>query len=103
MSEFGPLLLYYRRRADLGQVPLAARATMSKSYLSLIENGLRQPTRQIVDALAKALHLPTREHDTLLIAAGYAPDWLTPCLTDAPLLYRLWAEVQYRERLEQAV
>ena len=42
-------------------------------YLSFIESGRSQPSPEMVLRLARALDVPIRERNQLLLAAGYAP------------------------------
>ncbi|HEU0132977.1 MAG TPA: helix-turn-helix transcriptional regulator [Mycobacteriales bacterium] len=52
---FGAWLRELRRRKKLSQVDLAARAGISATYLSEIEQGERNPTIAVVVRLARAL------------------------------------------------
>jgi DNA modification methylase/transcriptional regulator with XRE-family HTH domain/DNA-directed RNA polymerase subunit RPC12/RpoP len=54
----------------LSQAQLAKRLGITKSLLSLIENGKRQPTEVQITALAEALQIPT---DILLVDTGRLP------------------------------
>lgn len=50
-----------RRRKRLTQVQLAKRAEVDQTYVSLLERGLRRPSDEIRDRLAKALGIaPSR-------------------------------------------
>ena len=71
--SFGILLRRWRAVRHLSQLNLALDAAISSRHLSCIETGRSQPSRQMVLRLAKALHVPLRERNTLLLAAGYAP------------------------------
>jgi transcriptional regulator with XRE-family HTH domain len=37
--------------------------------------GRAAPSREMVDRLAAALDVPLRQHNVLLLAAGFAPEW----------------------------
>ena len=50
---------------------LADTVGISNPYLSQIENGLRAPSRTVVEGIARSLHLPA---DELLEAAGLADE-----------------------------
>ena len=58
----------------LSQLDLVLQADISARVLSFIETGKSHPGREFISRLAKALQLPLRQHNLLLIAAGYAPD-----------------------------
>ena len=50
-----------RRRESLGisQEELAHRANLHRTYISLIERGVRKPTVEVVDRIARALAIKT--------------------------------------------
>lgn len=48
---------------------------MSARHLSYVETGKAQASREMVCRMAKALKLPLRERNTLLLAGGYAPEY----------------------------
>jgi transcriptional regulator with XRE-family HTH domain len=52
---FGHVLRDYRQKAGLSQEELAGRADVDRTYVSLLERGLRQPTLESLFRLAKAL------------------------------------------------
>src|SRR5258708_6501705 len=66
-----------RRRAQRGvsQLQLAGAAEISQRHLSFLESGRTAPSREMVLRLAAALDVPLRQHNLLLLAAGYAPAW----------------------------
>ena len=57
-------------------------------YVSCVETGRSQPSRQMVVRLAQALEIPFRERNAVLMAAGYAPLYPIRGL-DAPELERV--------------
>jgi transcriptional regulator with XRE-family HTH domain len=59
---------------------LADTVGISNPYLSQIENGLRAPSKTVVDAIARSLHLPP---DELLEAAGLADEPEESAVIDA--------------------
>jgi SOS-response transcriptional repressor LexA len=61
-----------RRRKQLGlsQMALAERAGINQGYLSEIERGRRRPSRQVIEAVARALDLPS----AVVIGAGTEHD-----------------------------
>jgi len=75
-GEFGAVLRELRLRADLSQYALAKRCAVNSSYLNRMESGERnRPTREIVDAFARALGLGQINADRLLVSAGYLPSY----------------------------
>lgn len=72
-SVFGRLLRQWRVRRRLSQLALAVEAEISSRHLSFMETGRAQPSRDMVRLLSQVLDLPLRDHNALLIAAGYAP------------------------------
>jgi len=52
---------------------LALQASTTARHLSFIESGRSQPSPEMVLRLARALDVPIRERNQLLLAAGYAP------------------------------
>lgn len=69
----GDLLRHWRRVRGLSQLDLASTARTTPRYVSFVETGRAQPSRQMVVRLAVALNVPLRERNGLLLAAGYAP------------------------------
>lgn len=72
---FGAKLQWWRERRGLSQLALAGRAGVSQRHLSFLELGRASPSREMVDLLATALDIPLRQHNGLLLAAGFAPKW----------------------------
>jgi transcriptional regulator with XRE-family HTH domain len=72
-TTFGALLREHRRGRGLSQESLSQKAAISTRHLSFMETGRAQPSREMTLTLASALSLPLREHNALLLAAGYAP------------------------------
>jgi transcriptional regulator with XRE-family HTH domain len=69
----GKLIREWRNRRHLSQMALASDAAVSTRYLSFIETGRARPSREMVLHLAEELHVPLRERNALMMAAGYAP------------------------------
>ncbi len=84
-SGFGELLRRWRERRRLSQLDLATDAEISTRHLSFIETGRAQPSREMVLLLARALDVPLRDRNDLLVAAGYAPMYRETKL-DAPVM-----------------
>jgi transcriptional regulator with XRE-family HTH domain len=72
---FGESLRRWRERRGLSQLALAGEARVSQRHLSFLELGRTSPSRQMVDRLAATLGVPLRQHNALLLAAGFAPRW----------------------------
>lgn len=83
--KFGALLRHWRTVRRVSQLNLALDADISTRHLSCVETGRAQPSREMVLRLAEALQVPLREHNSLLLAAGYAPLYRHTSL-DAPAL-----------------
>jgi transcriptional regulator with XRE-family HTH domain len=71
----GPLLRDWRRRRHLSQLDLSVEAEVSARHLSFVETGRSRPSRELLLHLAEHLAVPLRDRNTLLLAAGYAPDY----------------------------
>src|SRR5438552_11967163 len=84
-SGFGDLLRQWRMRRRLSQLDLAGEASISSRHLSFVETGRAQPSREMVLLLARALDVPLRDRNDLLVSAGYAPMYRETGL-DAPMM-----------------
>jgi transcriptional regulator with XRE-family HTH domain len=84
-SHVGELLREWRSVRRLSQLDLALAADVSSRHLSYVETGRAQPSRDLVSRLAQTLELPLREQNTLLVAAGYAPEYSESVLTSPEL------------------
>lgn len=72
-NTFGQRMLAFRRASGLTQVDLSERTDLAKSYISLLENGLRQPSREVVIKIADAVSLQTpHERQQFLALAGFS-------------------------------
>jgi len=56
-KEFGKVLRDLRIESKLSQEKLAELAGYDRTYISLLERGLRQPTITTIFDLSKALHI----------------------------------------------
>lgn len=54
-TAFGRVLREYREKAALSQEKLALEANIDRTYVSLLERGLRQPTLETLFTLASVL------------------------------------------------
>jgi len=84
VAPVGSLLREWRNRRRVSQLELSAETGVSTRHLSFIETGRARPSREMVMRLAEYLELPLRERNTLLLAAGYAPEFAqTPLTADS--------------------
>ena len=74
-NDFAAQLKTWRARRGYSQLALAGRTDISQRHLSFLELGRASPSREMVDRLANALAIPLRQHNALLLAAGFAPEW----------------------------
>jgi transcriptional regulator with XRE-family HTH domain len=74
-TTFAARLRWWRERRGFSQLALAGRTGVSQRHLSFLELGRASPSREMVDRLAAALDVPLRQHNALLLAAGFAPEW----------------------------
>src|SRR4051812_31738075 len=74
-TGFASKLRGWRQRRGWSQLELAGRSEISQRHLSFLELGRASPSRDMVMRLATALDVPLRQHNALLIAAGFAPVW----------------------------
>lgn len=87
-ASFGAWVRQQRRNLDLTQDELARRAACSMSAIRKIENDERRPSRQVAEALADALAIPSAERPKFLNAARTAlqVERLADAPTPAPAL-----------------
>ena len=110
LGELGSFIREQRRSARLSLRKLSDLAGISNPYLSQIERGLRKPSAEILQAIAKALRISA---ETLYIRAGILEedreqDLVDEILRDARLTerqkqalvdhYRSYVEVSPHER-----
>ena len=74
-QTFAARLRWWRQRRGWAQLELAGRAGISQRHLSFLELERASPSRDMVMRLATALDVPLRQHNALLLAAGFAPIW----------------------------
>lgn len=84
-GSVGELLRGWRLRRRRSQLALALDADVSARHLSFLETGRARPSREMLHRLAECLEIPHRERNTLLVAAGYAPEHRARGLDDAAL------------------
>lgn len=92
-SPFSLRLASLRKEQGLNMETLAQHVNVSKSYISLLESGGRQPSREVVLKLATALSPETADalRDELLVLAGFVPvnTWAMTAYRDALQSYEL--------------
>jgi transcriptional regulator with XRE-family HTH domain len=66
-NDLGGFIRDQRRQAELSVRKLSERAGVSNPYLSQVERGLRKPSAEILQRLAKALEISA---ETLYVRAG---------------------------------
>jgi transcriptional regulator with XRE-family HTH domain len=72
-SPVGELLQHWRRERRMSQLGLSTQAGVTPRHVSFVESGRATPSRGMVLRLARALDVPLRERNQMLLAAGYAP------------------------------
>ena len=93
-QDFAARLRLWRQRRGWSQLDFAGRAGISQRHLSFLELGRASPSRDMVMRLAAALDVPLREHNALLVAAGFAPVWRETDLA-APELAQVGEALNY--------
>jgi transcriptional regulator with XRE-family HTH domain len=93
-QSFASSLRWWRRHRGLSQLDLAGRTEISQRHLSFMELGRASPSRDMVMRLAVALDVPLRQHNALLISAGFAPVWRQTDLA-APELGQIRSALDY--------
>ncbi|MFZ0383770.1 MAG: helix-turn-helix transcriptional regulator [Solirubrobacteraceae bacterium] len=74
-AALGEIIRQQRELAELSMRQFADLAGISNPYLSQIERGLRAPSQQVLEGIAKALSLSS---DALYEQAGMAPPGTEP-------------------------
>ncbi|MEO7152779.1 MAG: helix-turn-helix transcriptional regulator [Burkholderiaceae bacterium] len=80
-DRVGPLLREWRTRRGRSQLDLALDVGVSQRHLSFIETGRSRPSPAMLTAIAQTLEVPLREHNRMLLAAGYAPRYAERALS----------------------
>ena len=82
-AGFGDLMRHWRAVRRISQLDLASAVETTPRYVSFVETGRSQPSREMVLRLALALDVPLRERNGMLLAAGFAPAYpMTPLGSD---------------------
>lgn len=82
LQSFGDSLKFWRELHRKTQLDLAMDLDVSAKHLSFLENNRSTPSRQMVLKIAEVLRLPLRQRNSLLLAAGYAPEFKESALSD---------------------
>ena len=93
--DIGEFIREQRKLAELSVRKLADRAGVSNPYLSQIERGLRKPSAEILQQLAKALELSA---ETMYVQAGMLDADAAPRPVDVPTAIRNAEELTEEQR-----
>ncbi|MCC6626676.1 MAG: helix-turn-helix domain-containing protein [Chloroflexi bacterium] len=85
-TSFAAVLAELRGLRGLSQSRLAHEAGFDHSYISRLEAGKREPSRETVLALSEVMELDTPQTDSLLVAAGYRPTDDSNLFADEPAI-----------------
>lgn len=99
-TALGDALRQWRRLRRISQMDLALEAAISPRHLSFIETGRSRPSREVVLQLAAALRLPYRHRNSLLLSAGFAPEFSASKLDDAHMAPVRFALTRHLEQHE---
>lgn len=94
-SELGHFIREQRRLAELSVRRLAELAGVSNPYLSQIERGLRRPSAEILQQIARALSVSA---DSLYVRAGIVAEQTRPALSDLETAIREATELTADQR-----
>jgi transcriptional regulator with XRE-family HTH domain len=72
-NDVGAMLRRWRAARGLSQLELAMQSGVTQKHVSFVENGRSAPSRPLLLRLARALEVPLRDRNSLLLAAGFAP------------------------------
>lgn len=72
-TEFGYTLKILREKRGVSQSKLAEKAEFDHSYVSRLESGAREPTREAVLRLGEALRVSDDELNGMLISSNFLP------------------------------
>jgi transcriptional regulator with XRE-family HTH domain len=84
-SPVGRLLQHWRAQRRMSQLALAHEAGVTPRHVSFVESGRANPSREMVLTLTRALQVPLRERNQVLLAAGYAPQYRETGLDEASM------------------
>lgn len=75
ITPFGRLLRMWRDKKKLSQLELANIAESTPRHISFIETGRSRPGRKLILRLARAMDLPVRDVNKLMVAAALPPEY----------------------------
>ncbi|MCC5579662.1 MULTISPECIES: helix-turn-helix domain-containing protein [Microtetraspora] len=96
VGSIGEYIRQQRQQAKISLRQLAAQAGVSNPYLSQVERGLRKPSAEILNQIAKGLHISAQ---ALYVQAGLIED-REP---DSDVLAAIRADVTITERQRQVL
>jgi transcriptional regulator with XRE-family HTH domain len=96
LADLGEFIRDQRRNARLSLRKLSELAGISNPYLSQIERGLRKPSAEILQAIARALRISS---ETMYVRAGI----LEERETDADLVHDIMRDRTLTEGQKQAL
>ncbi len=96
VGSIGEYIRQQRQQAKISLRQLAAQAGVSNPYLSQVERGLRKPSAEILNQIAKGLHISAQ---ALYVQAGLMED-REP---DSDVLAAIRADVTITERQRQVL
>ena len=99
LDELGSYIRLQRAAARLSLRQLAKRAGVSNPYLSQIERGLRKPSAEILQAIARALRITA---ETLYAKAGILDEPPDPADPEAVIARDPYLTDQQRQALIEA-
>lgn len=89
-TAFGRMLRELRKDRYLSQSRVAHFAGFDHSYVSRLESGDRDPSREAVETIARVLRLSGPDTDELLMAAGFMPNNAASVIDREPVVARLY-------------
>lgn len=95
VRDLGSFIREQRKSAQLSLRNLAALAGVSNPYLSQIERGLRKPSAEILQGIAKALRISA---ETLYVQAGILEE-----RAEGDLAAQIRADAHLNDRQKQAL
>lgn len=84
-DELPRLLKSWRARNNVSQLELSLRCDVSQKHISFIESARSAPSKSMVLLICEALNIPLRDRNSLLTAAGFAPEYRETALSEPEL------------------
>ena len=85
-NKFSRLLKSWRAKSKVSQLELSLRCNVSQKHICFVELERTTPSKALVMDFCEALGIPLRDRNTLLLAAGYAPEYSESKLTGPELV-----------------